>query len=486
MDSVVDVLDLPATGDTDVPQRELRILCGAHAGARAPLRESDACLAIGRATDNDIVLRDSPGSTTGATIARNVDGWTWTAKSGAAPIALPLGAAVRFGSAVLTIDDPRAPWPDVDRLVIEPEAPETTTEAMSPMLHDDPSEPEDETMPIIDPEAAPQLEDSAAAPPDAVPRAQLAATKKPRRRWRAPAGVLLVAGAAVAVWISLGLVSAPATQVAAAAPVAPTASVESVRTLIGGLGLADSLKVLGAQADALKVVGVVDDDTQRDELRERLSALKPMPMSNVLTRPEFKTEVDALAKTLDPGLKLAIKGRGGLLLSGVVNEAREVDAVSQRIGAELPTAVRMDKAVKTASEVVDEFSQELSRRGLAMRARLEGGQMIVDGTLAHDRVAQWESAILDFNKRFGERIPFVASLSDDPTLAAAGSPAASPSRAWLPPIASVVGGDAPYLVMADGRKVMLGGTLNGYELVAIRNDALVLKAGHGALRELAR
>ena len=480
MDSVVEVLDLPAKRDTDVAQRELRILCGAHAGARAPLRESDACLAIGRTTDNDIVLRDSPGSTTGATIARNADGWTWTAKSGAAPITLPLGAAVRFGSAVLTIDDARAPWPDVDRLVIEPEAPETTTEAMPPMLHDDPSEPEDATMPIIDPEAAPQLEDSAAALP-----AQLVATKKPRMRWRAPAGALLVAGAAVAVWISLGLVSAPATQVAAAAPIAPTASAESVRTLIGGLGLADSLKVLGAQADALKVVGVVDDDTQRDELRERLSALRPMPMANVLTRPEFKTEVDALAKTLEPGLKLAVNGRGGLLLSGVVNEAREADAVSLRIAAELPTAVRMDKAVRAASEVVAEFSQELARRGLAMQARLEGGQMIVDGTLAHDRVAQWESAILDFNKRYGERIPFVASLNDDPR-AAAGSPAAASGRAWLPPIASVVGGDAPYLVMADGRKVMLGGTLNGYELVAIRNDALVLKAGHGALREVAR
>ena len=42
MDSVVDVLDLPAMGDTAVPQRELRILCGAHAGARAPLQEVDA------------------------------------------------------------------------------------------------------------------------------------------------------------------------------------------------------------------------------------------------------------------------------------------------------------------------------------------------------------------------------------------------------------------------------------------------------------
>lgn len=486
MDSVVDVLDLPATGDTDVPQCELRILCGAHAGARAPLRESDARLAIGRKTDNDIVLRDSPAATAGATIARNADGWTWTAKAGATPITLPLGAAVRFGSAVLTIDDAHAPWPDVDRLVIEPEAPETTTEEMQPVLHDSPSEPEDATMPTIDPEAAPQLEDSAAAPPEAAPQARPAATKKPRRRWRAPAWILLVASAAAAIWISLGLVSMPATQVAAAAPVVPTASVDSVRALIGRLGLADSLKVLGAQADTLRVVGVVDDDTQRDELRERLSALKPMPMSNVLTRPEFKTEVDALAKTLDPGLKLAINGRGGLLLSGVVSEAREVDAVSQRVAAELPTAVRMDKAVRTASEVVAEFSQELARRGLAMGARLEGGQMIVDGTLAHDRVAQWESAILDFNKRFGERIPFVASLSDDPTLAAAGSPAAAPSRAWLPPIASVVGGDAPYLVMADGRKVMLGGTLNGYELVAIRNDALVLRAGHGTLREVAR
>ena len=347
--------------------------------------------------------------------------------------------------------------------------------------------PENSAMATIDPVAAAPSSGSVDTPIAAVEQPPHVIANKPRPRWRAPAWILLVAGAAAAVWVSLGLLSTPATQAAVVAAPVPTATADAVRALISGLGLADSLDVLGDQPDALKVVGVVEGDTQRDALRERLSALKPAPMSNVLTRLEFKTELDAMSKSLDPGLKLAINGRAGVLLSGVVNDAREVDAVAQRVAVELPAAIRVEKAIKTTAEVVAEFSDQLIRQGLAMRARLDGGQMIVDGTLARDRVAQWELLIMDFHKRYGERIGFVASFNEDsPVAVAAAAAGPASNKAWLPPIASVVGGDAPYLVMADGRKVMLGGTLNGYELVAIRSDALVLRAGQGAMREVRR
>src|SRR5262245_10101368 len=118
---------------TEMPRHELRILAGTHAGARTLLSDTDIHLSLGRSTDNDIVLRDSSAH---GTIARESDGWTWAAKRGAAPIALPLGTAVRFGEAVFAVDDADAPWPDVDRLVIEPDASEIPTEVVQPMPHD--------------------------------------------------------------------------------------------------------------------------------------------------------------------------------------------------------------------------------------------------------------------------------------------------------------------------------------------------------------
>jgi type III secretion protein D len=475
---------------------ELRVLRGSHAGARAPLPRSETASTVGATIEHDIVLRDSPRASGGASVACRDGAWTWTARRGAAPMALALGAAVRIGAAVITVDSVQAPWPDVDRLaVIEPEAPDAPG-ADTPAVSTDPPPESDDVMPTAELATAAAPEGAVAGSPPAAPAPPHpasgprphAAAKGSRRRWGIFAFIPVVAGVAGLIWASTAPAPAPAEPAAALVPAVPAATAETIQALIDELDLADSLKVRGRRADALEVVGVVDDDMQRDDLRERLSALKPAPLFGVLTRVEFKTEVDAEAKTLDPGLTLAVDGRAGLRVSGVVGEAREIEAVSRRIATELPAAVRMDTAIKSAADVVSDFSDELTRRGLAMHARLEEGKMIVDGTLARDRVAQWESLILDFNKRYGERIPFYARFDDDAQAATTGPPTPSltSGAGWLPSIAAVVGGDSPYLVMADGRKVMLGGTLNGYELVEVRSDALVLKAAHGALREVAR
>lgn len=468
--------------------KELRILCGVHAGARTSLQPGEQALTLGRSADHDIVLRDSPAQ---GTVTLTSDGWTWSGRPGVPSVALPLGVGVRFGTVVLTVDDARAPWPDVDQLEIEAE-PMSDAE-LSP-LHEVVPELESMTDEPTEMAATSELPVPTDGEPPPSNIITPAITEKfPARRLsrrRVPGWAIAVTGGAAVIWLSLALWPTPSTQAVAAAPAASSVNADSVRELVASLGLSESLRVLTEQPDGLKVVGVVDDDVRRDTLRERLAALEPIPASNILTQPEFKTEVDALAKSLEPGLKLVAKDRATVLLSGVVNEPTEVDALSQRIAVELPTAVRVEKAIKTSAEVVAGFSEELHRLGLPMRARLEGDRMLVEGRLARPRVAQWEALILNFNKHYGERIPFVASLDEEiPVAADADAPASAsspPAKVWLPRIDSVVGGDAPYLVLADGRKVMPGGTLNGYELVAIRNDSLVVRDGQGKLREVAR
>lgn len=452
------------------PVLELRILSGLHAGARAPL-QGQAYL-LGALDDCDIVLGDAGVQPHHARLSRRemaggqegAAAWQidWLAQEDGEPTHLPTrmarGRAVPLGPVVVAVDEPGAPWPTLEQLVLVPHAP-----ALAPGLPP-PREP-------LTPGGSGLRARFQAVSPRRVAVGLTVATLG-----------LSAAAAALVVWPVALTGDTPAAAGAANAPQAqPTAPDPTQRLAIeaalAGRGLAGRARIEPAGA-AWQVRAPVLNDLDAEALSAALARLQPRPLLRLPTEQELRDEVTAalpgLAGANAGAVRLRALGPGRFRLEGRMAQAAERDALLRAVADAFPQA-QWEHAVHTPEEAADALLAELRGRGWQAGGEWKDGVLQLQVTLQQRDVPQWEQTLLALAP--GHDVPLRAAMTFAPGTPTP-APVASGAQAQLPfHVRGVVGGDMPYVLLADGDKLALGGVRKGWRLATVSASQVMFENG---------
>ncbi len=104
-----------------------------------------------------------------------------------------------------------------------------------------------------------------------------------------------------------------------------------------------------------------------------------------------------------------------------------------------------------------------------MTGRWQDGKLYIDAKVLRQQVPQWERALMQAVARYP--VPISATLAPQ-------SQAQDLAMARLPfQLRSVMGGDLPYVVLADGGKLIEGGSRQGWRLVSVDGEQVVFENG---------
>lgn len=426
------------TMDTKLSVLQLRVLSGLHEGAVVPLPVDSPALDLAPSgLQADVLLRDAPGQ---ARIEPSEAGWLWREPGFEHPLQAPL--AWRWGGIVLALVSPEHTWDDplTTQLAFDRQpasAQPETPHAPEPQAVVEVAEP------VVAPHAEPSVEDQ----PDPVPNttAELAAKATlmansvatslqgmQMPQWlqtklgRVIAGLV---GAIVLIFLVLVILmvraapSADDTPITSAQAPAPI-DVQEIKRVIADLKLEESVYAILRQDGRLLLRGVVADDEQLEALSAAVSRKTRRYSMSLLTQLEFEARTRALQPNLPEGVESMAEPGGQLVLIAHRKDVNWI-LVNQLLDSELPEVVAIDYR--------DNFTpQEL----IQLRDK------------------------------------------HDAKLAVA---AAVPSGKFpaLPSIASVIGGDRPFVVLSNGQKWMLGGRIGPVVLQSIDNDVIVFEDNQG-------
>jgi len=457
-----------AVAPAGLPPLELRVLSGMHAGARAPL-QGDRYM-LGALGDCDFVLADTGVQPHHACLSRVDGGWQldWVAEAGDEPVLAPTrlehGKAVPLGPLVVAVDDPQAPWPTLEQLVLVPHAP-----ALEPSL------------PLPSQPAPPS--DGPGVAGDWRGRARAAFARRTVTTATAFATAGLSALALVA-W-PMGLGQAPgqapqpggaqgSTAVPHATAVPDPAQRQAIDKVLAELGLAGLAKVEPA-ANGWQVQAPVMNDAQGESLSAALSRIHPRPALRMTTEQELRDGVADMLVRLAPEYrgKVSLRhlGEGRFRLEGRMAHAAERDKLLRALGVAFPQVSTWDNALVTNEEAAQALLADLATRGWQATGELKEGTLEIEVRLQQRDVPQWERTLLSLAQP--GTVPFRATLAFvSPPVAAPGAEARLPFQ-----IRSVVGGDMPYVLLPGGERLAQGGTWQGWRLAGVSGNQVVFENG---------
>ncbi len=415
---------------------ELRVLSGTHAGARALLAASPQV--IGSGENCALILSDEGVLAQHASLEHQADGSTvlrWL-NSEMSPLIVRPGQGAQMGPVRVAIEQIDTPWR--------------------------------EDVPIL-------------APPPAQPSPQVSE----RRTGLSPNQVLLRTGAMLAVLALLGLVfwagltllqEAPDAPQDIASSAGPAASSDHALALaIARLGLAGRVRIdrTDPQSPAVSVGFLPEEDMLA--LAQELSRLSPRPR---LVRADESELVNAVTQAVQqlagPGLPATARylGNGRFRLEGRVTDEVHRARVIAQLEREFPFAAGFESNLTTQADGAAAMLEALRRQGLG---RIHGewteGMLVLEVTLAPGDQVRWEQALLAVATRHD--LPFRAQVRLQPGTQ-------RPTAAELPfTIRSVVNSPLPHVTLSDGRKLMAGGRLDGWQLQEIGASHLVLDGPQG-------
>lgn len=457
---------------------ELRILSGMHAGARAPMR-GDSYL-LGALDDCDFVLEDAGVQPHHARLSYSMaggehgdeQGWQldWVAQEGEEPVLasmwLARGKAVPLGPIVVAVDEPHAPWPTLEQLVLVPHAP-----ALEPSL---PA-----------PHTSAPLQDAGAGW-----RTRLRAVSLRRVAVAAVAATLgLSAAAALVVWpmrLDGGVWDGPATAAGheaahagnpAEAKAPDAAQRQAIESVLASRNLTGRARIEPAGA-LWRVHAPVMSDVDGEVLGAALSRLQPRPLLRLPTELELRDEVaEALPRLMGEHaarVKLRPMGPGRFKLEGRVDRAEERDKLLRTVAEAFPQAA-WDNAVLTSEEAANDLLAELRSRGWQAGGEWKDQLLQIQVTLHQRDVPNWEQTLLAVNRTHA--VPLRATMAFAQS-APTPSPAPRGVEARLPfQLRGVVGGDMPYVLLSDGDKLSQGGVWKGWRLASISAGQVVFENG---------
>lgn len=502
-------------GQTDT-EAELRILSGRHAGASVPLH---ARLRLGQGDDCDIILSDLALPQGSAWLQAGDGRWRVTAANPAAPaddaatndpvmaqdmtedeLLAPLawGQVGQLGGIALTVSAPHAPWqrgtPATPRTGTRPTlktAPPATTAKAAPVADMPPASPAD--MPPASPAdpAAPALPTQPEHPtpvPTSAQTAQATPAHSPANLPARPsartavlaiaAALLLAAGVLLALWADPGAAPPPASASASASPAPDPAQqqrqINDIRLALAGVDPALRLPVEPLPDGQVRVRGWLASIEQLDRVTEALAQLRPAPQLALRTTADLLDDLRAVAAGFPQPLQFALTATGQVQVQGSVPTAALHDQLLAALRERLPAGVPLQDAVRIAERQGDAVRQWLEQAGLpgaSVRWDSDAGQLQIELAVTAQQRSQLEQLLAQPRQPL-IGLPFTLHTRELATPAST-TTLLHASAAPLPfRIRGVVGGDAPYVVLADGTKLQPGSQRSQWRLERIDPDTL--------------
>ena len=504
---------------------ELRILSGLHKGARAALLAGQTVV-VGSDADCDFILRDSTIPARLLQLQQQGGAWVlqWLTGAGEADtsqqVLLPKDKAVSLAARsnsngpetpVLAIQPVHMPWPKVLPALItqvfhsatNPMADNSSAQAV-PNAVNAGSHDKNKVVAAAGLAAASQIlpegqsERPHTLPTDAAQPASLAQSvlKKPVQ-WLA--SLLLVLMAVVLLgYLAFGWFKQTASTQTALAPglsgrgpsVDPSslnASRAAITAIAAELKLLPRVRIEAAengQSGWLVRAGPLTDD-ETEALSAALSRLSPRPGLRVVSEFALREAVqEAVARhsaARGTVLKVSPLTLGRFQIQGRLLDNADRDAVLAALQTEFAGTAVFESALQTSSEVAAQMVTELQKTGIAsVQGQWQAGKLVLQAHMPKASLPAWEASLTRIAARYA--LPFTATLSWTADARAASS--TNPGRQTSLPFAlqSIVGGPTPYVVTADGGKLLPGGSYQGWKLVDISAQRALFEATQGAKR----
>ncbi|MCX5590262.1 type III secretion system inner membrane ring subunit SctD [Alcaligenes endophyticus] len=406
------------------PTYELRILSGLHQGATAPI---SSVLRLGQSNDCDILLADPDLPPEPVVISCQEQGW----RVGESEL-IAFNQVVQWGAISITVATPQQPWPVLPI--------PTTSSSLS----------ESDSSGISASREQPDL-----APTQSVTQT----TFYGRYPVLIAAVLLLVLGGLFTVMGPWWGAPEPS-----AAPTAPAlADPQQVKNLLDKVVGGEALQVAVLDDGSLAVQGWVGSSTERDALAQALTQIWPMPALQVYAWNEVLSELQQMTANLPVYQQFAIQ-QGQIQIQGIALDPAQRTELLAQIQARYPQITIQKEDYLLAEQVLDRVETDLHEAGLTeVLLRWQGSHLVLDADALdaqqHERLNQ---LLPQWEQRFWARVQL--DQADQ-----------QPILPFI--IRSVVSGPEPYVVLADGAKLLQGGTYQGYRLLAIEPKQLVFQAG---------
>jgi type III secretion protein D len=434
--------------------RELRILDGLHAGARAPLAPR---LSIGSSLDNDIVLSDPGIQAQHAQLQWDATSDAWLLlRDGASDGAsdgprLALGEVVSLGPVRVTVAAANNEWVlTVAPLPAQPAAAEAVEQTPAAIAT------------VVAPEA-PAINTARAAAPRAATKLALAL-----------AATLLLFTAIGATLFALRAPAAPAPLKASNT----TTTAPSVADVLRNLGLQNRLQ-LSVKGSPAQVSGVLEDEAQLERLAAALARASPRPAMRVWSLPGLRAQLREGGLTLPRGGSLGLAPAGEVIIGGPGLNRSVASDLQERARALLPAHLTVQSELDRPELLLRRVVAEARAQGFLVSGAVENHKLVLEAHLPSADVARWESWLAAYAPLNLRAIGFAVKVHLPQTAQAARTAPTNPRTAAAAPmpwrIRSVVGGTRPYLVLDDGTTLLPGALHQGALLVAIRDQELVIE-----------
>lgn len=210
------------------------------------------------------------------------------------------------------------------------------------------------------------------------------------------------------------------------------------------------------------------------------SAPSAVDLADAVIRSAVQQAVDALH--VAGSIRVLPYTSGKAQLSGVVDSDETAEAVV-RAASKVTTSLKMSLLSQAEFALRVQALKGSVPEELTLRA-LPWGRVEVSGTVADQTTKDNVQSLLL------EELPMVVGIEMKVLTArefeAQEAKAAEDKRLRLPPIAAVVSGPRPYLVLADGRKILPGGVVGKVRLADIEPSAVVFENEAGVQFRMAR
>lgn len=379
---------------------------------------------------------------------------------------MALGTVLRLGRVKLTVDRVNAPWPD-DGILEEAETPTPAAELQS-------------TKPLASMPATTRSAKKAKRANGPKGRSALPAVL-------AGAAIFLVAGSALAAWITsqgsddnteapvvtlplsmpAALPSAAASQaIAVATPAADTLDLPALAKAFPEA----TLQAGRAAGGKWVVTGRIASEDARRRLHEAAAALPARPEVRVLLDAERLTAVSQFADRRrvagDTELNVERRPSGVIRVTGATASPASLSALLDAARTDLGSAAPLEFQVLTRTELPEIFEERLRVSGLMPKFKVvqRTPQLELQARLTGAQVRAWENVFMEFTREYGSVLTVRAKVEQE--------------RDGLESqVESVVGGAFPYVVTTRGTRVAPGGQIDGRTLLAIRDGELQFSDG---------
>jgi len=248
-------------------------------------------------------------------------------------------------------------------------------------------------------------------------------------------------------------------------------SLGKISAALDRLGVSSSVHATLSRTGSVTVSGWARDRPQYDAIASALSQIWPMPAMRISLESDAIVTARAALQRFSVKYDPLYQGNGRLEIVGVASTARERASALDAVRAQLPGMTVFGNTIELSQDVGASLAEKITSLGIAgVTLTWFPGHLTVQPPDLSDAQAELlEKTIIEFNQHYWN----IAQLGVEPT----------PTTADTVPfeIRSIMSGPQPFIVLADGSKLLIGGTYKRYQLIAIEDSRIIFDGPHRAI-----